>query len=106
MLGLDPGASIPQPDGDRLSGGLAYREKQHELLARFGALAMRSTDVDALLQRATELCAEGLQVEFCKALERRPELDKLIVRAGIGWKPGVVGHALVGADLDSLRATP
>jgi PAS domain S-box-containing protein len=89
---------------DRLADELIYRERQHDLLASFGMTALRSTDVSALLQEATRLCAEGLRTPLCKALERVPGPDGedgLIVRAGVGWAPGVVGQALVGADLAS-----
>jgi len=86
---------------DRRPGTLAYRERQHELLARFGMSALKNADVGTLLQQATELCAEGLRVEYCKALEKMTGADELIVRAGVGWRPGVVGQARVGADLAS-----
>jgi PAS domain S-box-containing protein len=89
---------------DRLADELIYRERQHDLLACFGMTALKSTDVSALLQEATRLCAEGLRTPLCKALERisGPDgEDMLIVRAGVGWAPGVVGQALVGTDLAS-----
>jgi PAS domain S-box-containing protein len=96
-----PSPSTPR---GRLADELAYRTRQHELLARFGAAALRSTDVDALLQEATRLCAEALRTELCKALERVSGPDgreALLVRAGVGWAPGVVGKAFVEADLAS-----
>jgi len=34
-------------------------------------------------------------------LERLPEGDRLLLRAGAGWHEGVVGHAIVRADRDS-----
>ncbi|HZH25932.1 MAG TPA: PAS domain S-box protein [Azospirillaceae bacterium] len=85
----------------RLADELAYRERQHELLARFGMAALKTSDVGFLLQEATRLCAEGLRTDLCKALERVDGRDELVVRAGVGWAPGVVGHARVGADLAS-----
>ncbi|AWB07762.1 hypothetical protein A6A40_19975 (plasmid) [Azospirillum humicireducens] len=95
-------------DAVRLAEELARREKQHDLLARFGRAALRSTDVGALLQEATRLCADGLGAELCKALEwvrsadgDTSNGDRLLVRAGVGWHPGVVGSRTVGADLGS-----
>ncbi|WP_448203281.1 PAS domain-containing protein [Azospirillum sp. sgz302134] len=88
----------------RLADALSRREHQHELLARFGMTALKSTSIGDLLQEATRLCAEGLRTELCKALEWMPGPDgedRLLVRAGVGWKPGVVGQAFVGADLAS-----
>ncbi|TXM87450.1 GAF domain-containing protein [Methylobacterium sp. WL30] len=80
---------------------LSYRLRQQAILSEFGVEALRGEDVDALLQRATELCAEGMGAEFCKALEHLHDEDMLLVRAGVGWGPNVVGHARVGADLAS-----
>ncbi|MGH1573851.1 histidine kinase dimerization/phosphoacceptor domain -containing protein [Methylobacterium sp. P31] len=39
--------------------------------------------------------------EFCKALEYRRGADTLLVRAGVGWGPDVIGKARIGADLAS-----
>lgn len=80
---------------------LGYRLRQQAILSEFGVEALRGTDVDHLLQRAAELCAQGMGAEFCKAMEYRRADDMLLVRAGIGWGPEVVGKARVGADLAS-----
>ena len=80
---------------------LTYRLRQQAILSEFGVEALRGDDVDGLLQRATELCAEGMGAEFCKALEHLPDEDTLLVRAGVGWGPNVVGMARIGADLAS-----
>lgn len=96
-----PGApSEPAPFGP-LHPDLAYRLRQQVILSEFGVEALRGTDVDHLLQRAAELCAEGMGAEFCKALEHRPGADTLLVRAGVGWGPDVIGKARIGADLAS-----
>jgi two-component sensor histidine kinase len=65
---------------------------QRRALAEFGLAAFRSGDLDAVLNRACELVAEGLDAEMAKVLECRPEHEDFLVRAGVGWKPGVVGH--------------
>ncbi len=86
------------PDTRDASG---RRLRQQAILSEFGVEALRATDLDPLLQRATELCAEGMDAEYCKALEYLRGEDTLLVRAGVGWKPHVIGHARVGADLAS-----
>ncbi|MBP2302416.1 PAS domain S-box protein [Azospirillum picis] len=98
-----PQQTHPSPPR-RLAEDLARRERQQDLLARFGMTALKSTDIAALLQVATGLCAEGLGTGLCKALEwsRGPDgEDRLLVRAGVGWQPGVVGRRFVEADLAS-----
>ncbi|TXN42275.1 GAF domain-containing protein [Methylobacterium sp. WL18] len=96
----------PDAPADPAAPGLAppdlgYRLRQQVILSAFGVEALRGTDVDHLLQRAAELCAQGMGAEFCKALEYRRGEDTLLVRAGVGWGPDVIGQARVGADLAS-----
>lgn len=74
---------------------------QQQALAEFGLFAFRATELDAILQRATELVAEGLDVQLTKVLELLPGGDRFLVRAGVNWRPGVVGHVTVGADHES-----
>ncbi|WP_410218247.1 sensor histidine kinase [Paracoccus sp. (in: a-proteobacteria)] len=80
---------------------LAYRLRQQQLTAEYGRYALRARDVTALLQEATRICALGLNSSFCKVMMYLPEEGQFLVQAGVGWKPGVVGHARTGADMDS-----
>lgn len=94
----------PNPAGDAPDltlRALNQRIRQQEILAELGVLALQSTPLSELLDRTAELTAEGLQAEFCKVMEYLPEENRLLVRAGVGWGPGVVGVATVGADLAS-----
>jgi two-component sensor histidine kinase len=91
----------PEPARGPMPPDLDYRLRQQAILSEFGVEALRGTDVDRLLQRAAELCAQGMGAEFCKALEYRPGADTLLVRAGVGWGPDVIGRARIGADLAS-----
>ena len=95
-----PTAVAPERGGS-VAEELAYRLRQQQLTAEFGHFALRTHDTAALLQEATRVCALGLQSEFCKAMEYLPDEQQFIVRAGVGWKPGVVGHARTGADAAS-----
>jgi two-component sensor histidine kinase len=74
------------------------RMRQRDLLADLGTSALKSSDLDALFQEACRLVAEGLGVRFCKVLELLPGERRLLVRAGVGWRDGVVGHARLEAD--------
>lgn len=64
---------------------LPYRLRQQSLLGEFGRVAMQTRDYRQILQRATELCAQGLQAHFAKVLEYQPDERRLMVRAGVGW---------------------
>ena len=54
-----------------------------------------------MLNETVRLAAEGLRVPFCKISRYLPEERLLLVEAGVGWEPGIVGVAKVGADLAS-----
>jgi signal transduction histidine kinase len=56
---------------------------------------------DNLFEEATRMAALGMAVRFCKVLEYLPDENSFLVRAGVGWHEGVVGHARLGADLSS-----
>ncbi|MPR12215.1 sensor histidine kinase [Microvirga tunisiensis] len=98
---LDGAQPIAPEQGGDAADELAYRLRQQQLTARFGLFALKTHDIDALLQEATRTCAEGLHSEFCKIMEFLPAENEFVVRAGVGWKPGVVGAARTGADLES-----
>ncbi|MGA3683535.1 sensor histidine kinase [Pseudomonas graminis] len=80
---------------------LAYRLRQQQLTADFGLLALKTYDTGALLQEATRLCAQGMSTRLCKVMAFQPEQGNFLMIAGVGWKPGYVGHARAGADLES-----
>lgn len=69
-----------------------------ELLSDLGTEALRSREIEPLLQEACRIVAAGMGTRFCKVLEFRPQRSDLLVRAGVGWHDGVVGHATLGAE--------
>jgi two-component system, sensor histidine kinase PdtaS len=85
------------PDRDELP----YRLRQQSLLGEFGRIAMQTRDHRQILQRATELCAEGLQARFAKVLEYVPEERRLMVRAGVGWAVDIIDNVALAADIGS-----
>jgi two-component sensor histidine kinase len=80
---------------------LRLRLQQQQILADFGVLALRGTPFPELLDQATRCVAEGLQAEFVKIMKYLPAESRFLVCAGVGWDPGVVGNATVGADTAS-----
>lgn len=80
---------------------LDLRIRQQEILAELGVLSLRGTPFPELLDATVRLAAEGLEAKFCKILEYLPQEGRLLVRAGVGWHPGVIGTATVGADVES-----
>ncbi len=60
-------------------------------LARFGEFALRSEDLDEILTEACRRVGDGLGTDLAKVMELQKGGETLLVRAGVGWKPGVVG---------------
>lgn len=69
--------------------------RQEGAIAELGRLALEARDVDRVLDRAVVLIAETLEAAYCKVLELLPDDSALLLRAGVGWNPGVVGSTLV-----------
>jgi two-component sensor histidine kinase len=86
---------------DPILHALSQRVRQQEILAELGVGALQGPGFDQLLADTARLTAEGLRAEFCKVLEYIPTENRLLVRAGVGWEPGVVGVVSIGADLAS-----
>ena len=90
-----------QPEQDLTAEALRLRVRQQEILAELGVLALQGTHFTELLDLTARLTAEALNAEFSKVLEYMPSEGRFLVRAGVGWEPGVVGSATVGADVAS-----
>ncbi|MEK7816675.1 MAG: PAS domain S-box protein, partial [Actinomycetota bacterium] len=84
-----------------MTGEVRYRLRQQVAVAELGQRALVSTDLDRLMNEATALVAMGLNVELCKVLELLPDGKALLLKAGVGWKEGLVGNVTVGAGADS-----
>ena len=80
---------------------LNLRLRQQETLAQVGEYAVRSKDLDDLFKEVTRLMPQVLEMEFCKVLELLEDENALLLRAGVGWQEGLVGHARVGTGVDS-----
>ncbi|MES1926235.1 histidine kinase dimerization/phosphoacceptor domain -containing protein [Salinisphaera sp. T31B1] len=81
--------------------GLEYRLRQQSLVSELGLYALNNRDFADLAQQATRIAAEGVCSGMAKVLRYRPDKHDFLVFAGVGWRQGVVGHATVGAALDS-----
>jgi two-component sensor histidine kinase len=101
-----PGPPVVEPKlaseaPDPTLRALRQRIRQQEILAELGVGALQGPGFDQLLADTARLTAEGLRTEFCKVLEYIPAENRFLVRAGVGWEPGIVGVASIGADLAS-----
>lgn len=71
-------------------------EKQR-VLAEFGHFALKTEDLDDILNKACHLVGRGLKTNLAKVVELLPDGKTMLVRAGVGWRPGIVGEVTVTA---------
>ncbi len=78
-------------------------KRTQTMVANLGLDVLRrpTTELQPVFQKAVELLSDVLDIPYAKVLELRPEENRLLLRAGVGWKPGLVGEAMVGIESDS-----
>jgi two-component sensor histidine kinase len=94
----------PSPAGnptELTTRALEQRIRQQEILSELGVLSLQHTPFKELLDQTAELTAKGLQSDYSKVMQYLPDEKRLLILAGVGWPPGVVGVESVGADLAS-----
>ena len=80
---------------------LRLRSSQQGALADLGRRALERGDLDQLLDYAVALIPRILGIEFCSVFELLPGSEALLLRAGAGWKKGLVTRETVSAKSDS-----
>lgn len=69
--------------------------ERQRVLAEFGEFALGSDDLQEVLTEACRLVVRGLGSDFARVLEIQEDKSLLLIRAGVGWKPGIVGEVQV-----------
>ncbi|MHB1261980.1 MAG: ATP-binding protein [Thermoplasmatota archaeon] len=84
-----------------LEAQLQARTRQQATVARLGQAALESRDLGALLDLAVTDVAATLGIDLCKILQVEPGGKSLVLRAGVGWRAGLVGTGRVSAGQES-----
>ncbi len=95
------GVMVDITERKRAEGELSQRVRQQAAVANLGQRALAGHDLALLMDEAVALVARTLEVEYSKILELLPDGSSLLLRAGVGWKEGCVGHVTVEAGTDS-----
>src|SRR4051794_12464158 len=69
--------------------------RQRAALGSFGELSLKSDNLDEILTEACRLVSEALGTDLAKVLACHENGTELLVRAGVGWNPGIVGEVTV-----------
>jgi two-component sensor histidine kinase len=85
----------------RINREVRVRARQQETLARLGERALTETDLQKFFDEVVTTVGEIIDVELVKILELLPGDAELLLRAGIGWQPGLAGKATVSTGRDS-----
>lgn len=88
-------------DRKKIDEAIASRVNRQAAIAELGLRALRGARLPDLMNDAAALVVETLNVEFCKILELLPDGKALRLRAGVGWREGLVGHYTVSAGPES-----
>lgn len=80
---------------------LRARERKQATVADIGQQALATADLSVLFGDSIRCVAQTLDVEFGTVLELVDDGTRLLARAGVGWRPGVVEHEWVGAGPES-----
>jgi PAS domain S-box-containing protein len=78
--------------------------KLQKVLADFGDFTLQSEDLDEVLQEACRLVGEAMGTSRAKVLEIEQGGESLLVRAGVGRGPGVVGKVRIPMDENSSES--
>ena len=66
-----------------------------------GKLATQTMELDSFLQQTAVQVARAVEIDHVKIMRYRSERGDLLLVAGTGWTPGVVGNARFPADVRS-----
>jgi two-component sensor histidine kinase/putative methionine-R-sulfoxide reductase with GAF domain len=80
-----------------LHKALAYQRA----LATFTRIIGEAESESRVLQNAAAQVSRITHIRHVKVLRYRPDKGDLLIEAGVGWRPGVVGHVSFGADRHS-----
>jgi len=84
----------------KLKEKLQVKERQHDALHKIGRMALRCESLQAFMDESVKLVANTLGIEYSRILELLPD-GNFLLRAGTGWKPGLVGKAIVNGSKGS-----
>ena len=85
----------------RVHDELLRRARQQEVVADLGWEALTEPDVEKMLVKSVQSVQRELSVELVKVLELVSGDKEMLLRAGIGWKPGLVGKRYIPTEVSS-----
>ncbi|NMB90790.1 MAG: EAL domain-containing protein [Chloroflexi bacterium] len=81
---------------------LQVRVNQQAAIARFSQEATAGMEYQTLLNLAVNLLAQYLNVDYTEILELMHERNQFLLRAGTGWREGMVGSVTIPFEANTL----
>ncbi|MBL3674870.1 PAS domain S-box protein [Paracoccus aerius] len=78
--------------------------RRQRVLADIGEFALQSEDLDEFLAEACRLVADVMETRRAKVLEVEKAGNTLLVRAGFGWGPDIVGRTRIALGKHSSES--
>ena len=75
--------------------------RQLTSFANFTTRSLGESNIDSLMMDACLRARAGMNMTHAKLLEYLPDRDRLLLRAGVGWKEGYVGQYEVAPNIDT-----
>lgn len=75
--------------------------EEQSIVATLGQKVLENMSIDDLIAEVVAGVSRALDTEYVKVLELMPDDKQFLLRAGIGWKEGYVGHTMVGTGIES-----
>ena len=85
----------------RVMDELQSRAIQQAALAELSRCALANEESPAFFDTVARVVARALTVEFCGMLQLLPDQRALKMVAGVGWREGLAGHAVLALEPDS-----
>jgi diguanylate cyclase (GGDEF)-like protein len=83
---------------------LRQRAAQQATVSEIGQRALSNVGITPLLNEAVMMVSQTLSIDLVTVLELQADEQNMLMRAGAGWAPGVIGHHLVPFDAASQAA--
>jgi PAS domain S-box-containing protein len=88
-------------DRKKARNTLEIRARQQSIVAQLGQQALAGIGPAELMQAAAAYVAQGLDIEYTKVLELLPDRNAMILRAGKGWPPELIGQVTISTGTAS-----
>jgi PAS domain S-box-containing protein len=70
---------------------LERRAREQSVMARFTLDALQATTIQTVCDNATHILVENMAVDFSAVFECTSDGKSMLLRSGVGWRPGHVG---------------